>query len=100
MAPKGTKKCKRGLKCGQIKNKKIGLYFQNKNWWSTLVGSKNVFKPDLDLKNSPNRPKEITPKGSKSEKRPKIWLNLKQKDKAILPKQKLIVYISRFQKCF
>ena len=44
--------------------------------------------------------KKNTPKGSKSEKRPKIWPNLKQKDRAVLPKQKLIVYISRFQKCF
>ena len=61
---------------------------------------KNVFEPDLDPKNSPNGLKEITPKDSKSEKRPKILLNLKQKDRAVLPKQILIVYISRFQKCF
>ena len=44
--------------------------------------------------------KKIIPQGSKSEKRPKIWLNLKQKDRVVLPKQKLIVYISRFQKFF
>ena len=67
---------------------------------ATFVGSENVFEPDLDPKNSPNGPKKITLKGSKSEKRPKIWPNLKQKDRAVLPKQKLIVYISRFQKCF
>ena len=26
-----TKKCKKGPKCGQIINKKIGLYFQNQS---------------------------------------------------------------------
>ena len=43
---------------------------------------------------------KIAPKDPKSVKRPKIWPKLKQKDMAILPKQKLIVYISKFQKCF
>ena len=31
IAPKGPKKCKRGPKCVLIKNKRIGLYFQNQN---------------------------------------------------------------------
>ena len=43
---------------------------------------------------------KIAPKSPKSAKRPKIWPNEKQKDRAVLPKQKLIVYISRFQKYF
>ena len=59
-----------------------------------------MFESDLDPKNSPNGPKKITPKGPKSAKRPKIWPNQKQKDRAVLPKQKLIVYFSRFQKYF
>jgi len=42
---------------------------------------------------------KIAPKSPKSAKRSKIWLYEKQKDRAVLPKQKLIVYISRFQKC-
>ena len=41
-----------------------------------------------------------SPKSAKSAKRPKIWPNEKQKDSAVLPKQKIIVYISRFQKYF
>ena len=60
-----------------MKNKKIG---------SKKVGSKNDFELDLDPKNSPKRPKKITPKGPKSAKRPKIWLNEKQKDRAVLRK--------------
>ena len=32
------------------------------------------------------------------QKRPKMWSNQKQKDGAILPKTKLIVYIGRSQK--
>ena len=43
---------------------------------------------------------KITLKGPKGAKRPKIWPNLKQKIGAVLQKQKLIVYISRFQICF
>ena len=65
------------------------------------------FEPDLDrkiapkgqLKIAPNG-KKLPPKGPKRAKRPKIWPNQKQKDRAVLPKQELIVYISRFQKCF
>ena len=45
-------------------------------------------------------PPKIAPKGPKSAKKPKIWPNLKQKDMAVLPKQKLIVYISKFQNVF
>ena len=54
---------------------------------STFLGSKNVFEPDLDPKKSP--------KGPKSAKRPKIWPNQKQKDRAVLPKQELIVLGSK-----
>ena len=43
---------------------------------------------------------KIAPKSPKSAKRPKIWPNEKQKDRAVLPKQKLIVYIFRFQNVF
>ena len=50
----------------------------------------------LNLTPSP----KIAPKSPKRAKRPNIWPNEKQKDRAVLPKQKLIVYISRFQKCF
>ena len=31
IAPKSPKSAKKGPKFGQMKNKKIGLYFQNKN---------------------------------------------------------------------
>ena len=41
---------------------------------------------------------KIAPKSPKSAKRPKIWRNEKQKDRAVLPKQKLIVFISRLHK--
>ena len=50
----------------------------------------------LNLTSTP----KIAPKGLKRAKRPKIWPNEKQTDRAVLPKQKLIVYICRFQKCF
>ena len=40
--PIGSKKAKKG----QIKNERIGLYFQNQKWYSTLVGPKEVFEPD------------------------------------------------------
>ena len=47
IVPKGPKKSpegpKRGPKYGRIK-KKIGLYFQNKNFYSALLGSKNAFE--------------------------------------------------------
>ena len=43
---------------------------------------------------------KIFPKGPKSEKRPQIWPILKQNDRAVLPKTKLIVYMDWFQKCF
>ena len=43
---------------------------------------------------------KITPKSPKSAKRPKIWPNEKQKDRAVLSKQELIVYISRFKNVF
>ena len=41
---------------------------------------------------------KIDPKGPK--KRQKMWPNLKQKVRAVLPKPKLIVYIGRSQKSF
>ena len=40
-----------------MKNKKIGLYFQNKNLQYMLVSSKNVFEPDPNPKNSQKGPK-------------------------------------------
>ena len=57
------------------------------------AGPKKVFKLDPNPKNSPEIPK-------KCKKRPKIWSKEKQKDRAVLPKQKLIVYIYKFQKSF
>ena len=38
-----AQKVQKGPKFGRIENKKIGLYFQNQSWLSTLVVSKNVF---------------------------------------------------------
>ena len=65
-----------------------------------IVGSKNVFEPDPDSKKNPKGPKN-SPKGPKKvQKRPKMWPNLKQKVRAVLPKPKLIVYIGRSQKRF
>ena len=57
------------------------------------------FESDLDQK----KPKWQTnvPKGPKKvQKRPIMWTNQKQKDGAVLPKAKLIVYIGRSQKKF
>ena len=42
----------------------------------------------------------FTQKAQKGQKRPKMWPNLKQKVRAVLPKPKLIVYIGRSQKSF
>ena len=54
----------------------------------------------LTPKNSPKGPKN-SPKGPKKvQKRPKMWPNLKQKVRAVLPKPKLIVYIGRSPKKF
>ena len=49
----------RGPKCGQIKNKKIGLYFKNQSSLSTLKGPKIVFEPDPNHKNSPMGAKKL-----------------------------------------
>ena len=57
---------------------------------------KQVPKKLLNLTPAP----KIAPKSPKSAKRHKIWPNEKQKDRAVLPKQKVIVYIYKFQKCF
>ena len=46
IAPKSPKIAKSSQNSAEW-NKKIGLFFQNKNWQFTLVGSKNVFEPDL-----------------------------------------------------
>ena len=53
----------------------------------------------LTPKIAPTGQRKISSKDPKSAKRPKIWPNKKQKDRAVLPKQKVIVYISRLQKC-
>ena len=44
-------------------------------------------------KESPKGPKKV-------QMRPKMWPNVKQKVRAVLPKPKLIVYIGRSQKSF
>ena len=51
------------------------------------------FDPDLYPKNSPKWPKTV-------QKRPKMWQNQKHKDRAVLPKPKLTVYIRRSPKKF
>ena len=43
---------------------------------------------------------KIALKGPKSANEAQNMANSKQKDRALLPKQRFIVYISRFQKCF
>ena len=43
---------------------------------------------------------KIAPKSPKSAKRPKVRQNEKQKERAVLPIPKMIVYIGRFQKSF
>ena len=71
--PKWPKKVRKRPQMGDcIKNKNIGLYFQNQRWLTTYVGSKNVFEPDPDSKNSPKGPKN-SPKGpEKSAKEAKV----------------------------
>ena len=83
-----------------MKNKKIRLHFQNKNLQSTLLGSKMCFESDLDRKNSPKRPKNILEEPKKVQNRPKMWPKQKQKDRTVLPKPKLIVYIGKSTKMF
>ena len=51
--PQGPKKYKKSPKCGQIKDKKIGLYFWNPNWLSTKIGIKYVVKPHPNPEISP-----------------------------------------------
>ena len=51
------------------------------------VGPKKVFEPDPSPKNSP----EKDPKSAKE--RPQMYLNFKTKDRAVLRKPKLVVYI-------
>ena len=70
------------------------------NWQSTFVGSKNVFEPDLEPKKTPAPTGKNNPEGSKKRKKTQFLANFKQKNKAVLPKLKLIIYNSRFQKCF
>ena len=72
-----------------MKNKKIGLDFQ-------ISHHRYVPKMFLNLTSTP----KIALKSPKIAKRPKIWPNEKQKDRAVLPKQNLIVDISRFQNVF
>ena len=56
--------------------------------------------PKIAPKNSPKEPKK-NPKGPKKvQKRSQMWENYKQKDRAVLPKPKLIVYFGRSQKKF
>ena len=57
------------------------------------VGLKIYFELDPNPKNSLERPKKM-------QKRPQIWPNYKQKDRAVFQIPKLIFYIGRFQKCF
>ena len=52
---------------------------------STEACPKKVFEPDPNTK--------IFPKGPKSEREARMLPNQKQKDRAVLPKSKLIVYI-------
>ena len=63
------------------------------------------FESDLNSKNSPQKAKKMAPKDPKKvQKRPKMLLNQKKekkkkrKDRAVLHKPKLIVYIGRSQK--
>ena len=64
IAPQGPNKCKRGPKSGRIKNKKIGLYFQNEILLCTKVGFKKLLNLTPSQKNSPEEPKKCT-KGPK-----------------------------------
>ena len=80
IGPKGGKKPQRAKKVqkrpqmwGRLKNKKIGLFFQNESGLSTKVGPKKDFKPDPNPRNSLERPEEG--------KMAHIWLNKKQKDR-------------------
>ena len=57
------------------------------------AGPKKVFEPDPNPKNSPEEPK-------KCKKAPKFGRMKNKKDRAVLPKQKLTVYVSRFKKYF
>ena len=67
-------------------------YFKNKNCKAMLVGPRKVFGPESDPKNSPKWPKKV-------QKDPKLGRR-KKKDRAVIPKPKLIVYIDRFEKSF
>ena len=79
-------------KFGQIKNEKIEFHFQNKKIIVYNIKFQKCFKPDPDPKNSPKAQK-IVLKGPKNCKRAPNVTELKQKDRAVLPKAKLRVYI-------
>ena len=49
---------------------------------------------------APTGQKKLPRKAQKVQKWPQIWLTSKQKDRAVLPKPKLIVNIGRLQKMF
>ena len=67
IAPKGPKKCKRGTKCGRLKQKDRAV-LPKPNLIVYLGRSQKRF---LNLTSTPKK----VPKGPKSAKRPKIWPN-------------------------
>ena len=55
-----------------------------------------ISTPKVDLKGQKDSPEGL----KKVQKRPQMLLNEKQKDRTVLSKPKVIVYIGRFQECF
>ena len=101
IAPKSPKNAKKKTKIWPNEKQKDRAVLPKQKLIVYICRFQKCFRAWPRPQKQPQRAKKkITQKGSKSEKRPKIWPNLKQKDRAVLPKQKLIVYISRFQKCF
>ena len=70
---------KKGPNCGWIKDKKTGLYFQNKTWYSTFVGLKIVVKHDLNRENTPESPTNSPDVPKKGKNTPQREPNKKQK---------------------
>ena len=52
-SPAGPKKDVEDPKWGRIRNKKIGLYFQNQSLQPICVGLNKLFEPDSNPKNNP-----------------------------------------------
>ena len=96
IAQQDQKRAQKAPTWAVLETKNMRLYFQHQTQIKVLSLCKQIPKKFLVL--TPTT--KIAQKSPKNAKRPKIWPKEKQKHWAVLPRQKLIVYISRLQKYF